>query len=191
MQVLHEFIVRMPKKFKDTIKFGETEIFLDSRFDEFGNRISEAEIVATPIKFPTGAQVGDTLYFHHHIVLDKRAEIDKELYRVKFDPNGGYGSQAYAYKNADGEVKVLPGWVFLIPEEGEEPTSESGLIISMKKEVKMEGVVRFDTDELREMGVSAGDRVGFSKESDYTMEVNGEKLWRMTPNDLMYVAEKV
>jgi co-chaperonin GroES (HSP10) len=61
----------------------------------------------------------------------------------------------------------------------------------MKKEVKMEGIVRFDTPELLEMGVNAGDRVGFSKESDYTMEVNGEKLWRMTPNDLLYVAEKV
>lgn len=191
MRVLHEFIVRMPKKFKDTIKFGDTEIFLDSRFDEFANRISEAEIVATPVKFPTGAKEGDTLYFHHHVVLDKRAEIDKELYRVKFDPEGGYGSQAYAYKGEDGAVKVLPGWVFLIPEEGEEPTSESGLILSMKKEVKMEGIVRFDTHELLEMGVNAGDRVGFSKESDYTMEVNGEKLWRMTPNDLLYVAEKV
>ena len=191
MRVLHEFIVRMPKKFKDTVKFGDTEIFLDSRFDEFANRISEAEIVATPVKFPTGAKEGDTLYFHHHVVLDKRAEIDKELYRVKFDPEGGYGSQAYAYKGEDGAVKELPGWVFLIPEEGEEPTSESGLIISMKKEVKMEGIVRFDTPELLEMGVNAGDRVGFSKESDYTMEVNGEKLWRMTPNDLLYVAEKV
>lgn len=191
MKVLHEFIVRMPKKFKDTIKFGDTEIFLDSRFDEFANRISEAEIVATPLKFSTGAKEGDTLYFHHHVVLDKRAEIDKELYRVKFDPEGGYGSQAYAYKGEDGEVKVLPGWVFLIPEVGEEPTSESGLIISMKKEVKMEGVVRFDTPELLEMGVKAGDRVGFSKESDYTMEVNGEKLWRMTPNDLLYVKEEV
>ena len=88
-------------------------------------------------------------------------------------------------------MKVLTGWVFIIPEEGEEPTSESGLIISTKKEVKMEGVVRFDTPELLEMGVKAGDRVGFSKESDYTMEVNGEKLWRMTPNDLLYVKEEV
>ena len=191
MKVLHEFIVRMPKKFKDTIKFGEVELFLDARFNEFANRISEAEIVATPVKFPTGAKEGDMLYFHHHVVLDKRAEIDKELYRVKYDPEGGYGSQAYAYKDSEGIITVLPGWVFLIPDEAKEPTSETGIIISTQKEVKREGVIRFNTPELLEMGVKAGDTVGFSKESDYTMEVDGEKLWRMTPNDLLYVKEAV
>jgi len=191
MKVLHEFIVRMPKKFKDTIKFGEVELFLDTRFNEFANRISEAEIVATPVKFPTGAKEGDMLYFHHHVVLDKRAEIDKDLYRVKYDPEGGYGSQAYAYKDSEDNISVLPGWVFLIADEGKEPTSETGIIISTQKEIKREGVVRFDTPELLEMGVKAGDMVGFSKESDYTMEVNGEKLWRMTPNDLLYVKEAV
>jgi co-chaperonin GroES (HSP10) len=191
MKVLHEFIVMMPKKFKDTIKFGEVELFLDARFNEFANRISEAEIVATPVKFPTGAKEGDTLYFHHHVVLDKRAEIDKDLYRVKYDPEGGYGSQAYAYKDSEDNITVLTGWVFLIPDEGKEPTSESGIIISTQKEIKREGVVRFDTPELLEMGVKAGDTVGFSKESDYTMEVDGEKLWRMTPNDLLYVKEAV
>jgi co-chaperonin GroES (HSP10) len=191
MKVLHEFIVRMPKKFKDTIKFGEVELFLDARFNEFANRISEAEIVATPVKFPTGAKEGDMLYFHHHVVLDKRAEIDKDLYRVKYDPEGGYGSQAYAYKDSEDNISVLSGWVFLIADEGKEPTSETGIIISTQKEIKREGVVRFDTPELLEMGVKAGDMVGFSKESDYTMEVNGEKLWRMTPNDLLYVKEAV
>jgi co-chaperonin GroES (HSP10) len=191
MKVLHEFIVRMPKKFKDTIKFGEVELFLDARFNEFANRISEAEIVATPVKFPTGAKEGDMLYFHHHVVLDRRAEIDKDLYRVKYDPEGGYGSQAYAYKDSEDNISVLSGWVFLIADEGKEPTSETGIIISTQKEIKREGVVRFDTPELLEMGVKAGDMVGFSKESDYTMEVNGEKLWRMTPNDLLYVKEAV
>ena len=185
------FIIKLPKKFKDKITVAGQELELVNKFHEFENRYMEAEIVSVPVAWETGAKPGDTLYFHHHVVLDKRAEIDKELYRVKFDPDGGYGSQAYAYKGDDGEVKVLTGWVFLIPEEAEEPTSDSGLIISTKKEVKMEGVIRFDTPELLDMGVKAGDRVGFSKESDYTMDVNGEKLWRMTPNDLLYVKEEV
>ena len=40
----------------------------------------------------------------------------------------------------------------------------------------------------KEVGVEIGDVVYFSKNSDYEMEVDGKKVWRMLVSDLMYVA---
>ena len=51
----------MPEKFNTHIQMGEKKLELVSKFDEFGNRVMEAEIVATPAKYDTGAKPGDTL----------------------------------------------------------------------------------------------------------------------------------
>ena len=65
-----KFIIRMPEKFKNKIAVGDQELELVSKFDEFGNRIMEAEIVAVPAKYETGAKPGDLLYFHHTVALN-------------------------------------------------------------------------------------------------------------------------
>ena len=69
MKALYHFIVKIPKAVKDTIKVGDQEMYLDSKWNEFQNRVSSAEIVAVPEKYNTGAQPGDLLYFHHNVVL--------------------------------------------------------------------------------------------------------------------------
>jgi co-chaperonin GroES (HSP10) len=48
------------------------------------------------------------------------------------------------------------------------------------------GRVWADSQELSREGLSKGDVVYFSKNSDYEMEVDGTKVWRMLIGDLMY-----
>ena len=69
MKALYHFIVKIPKPVKNTIKVGDQEMYLDSKWNEFQNRVSSAEIVAVPEKHNTGAEPGDLLYFHHNVVL--------------------------------------------------------------------------------------------------------------------------
>ena len=37
---------------------------------EFENRTTEAPVVAVPFKYETGVEPGDTLYFHHLVVIN-------------------------------------------------------------------------------------------------------------------------
>lgn len=186
------FLVRLPKRFKDTITVAGKELYLDNRFDEFNNRITEGEVVATPKKYNTGVSVGDTLYFHHHVVVDKGQKFQyddeaKDVYIVYYNPEDIRNSQAIAYKH-DGMVKEL-GWILLEPiEEEKETVLPSGLILVEKEETpKKEGRVAFDSLFFQENGVNIGDVVGFLKNRDYEIEIDGKKFWRMRHDDIVYV----
>lgn len=192
MYMTEHFLVRLPKRFKDTITVAGKELYLDNRFDEFNNRINEGEVVATPKKYETGVSVGDTLYFHHHVVVDKGQKFQydddsKDVYIVYYNPQDIRNSQAIAYKH-DGMVKEL-GWILLEPiEEEKETVLPSGLILVEKEETpKKEGRVAFDSLFFQENGVNIGDVVGFLKNRDYEIEIDGKKFWRMRHDDIVYV----
>jgi co-chaperonin GroES (HSP10) len=189
------FLIRLPKRFKDTITVAGKELYLDNRFDEFNNRITEGEVVATPKKYDTGVSVGDTLYFHHHVVVDKGQKFQyddesKDVYIVYYNPEDIRNSQAIAYKH-DGVVKEL-GWILLEPiEEDKETVLPSGLILVEKEETpKKEGRVAFDSLFFKDNDVSVGDVVGFLKNRDYEIEIDGKKFWRMRHDDIVYVRKE-
>ena len=69
MKSLRHFLVRVPNVTRDTFTLGDKELYLDTKWDEFSHRTMEGEVVATPAKYKTEVKVGDTLYFHHHVVL--------------------------------------------------------------------------------------------------------------------------
>ena len=195
MYMTEHFLVRLPKRFKDTITVAGKELYLDNRFDEFNNRINEGEVVATPKKYDTGVSVGDTLYFHHHVVVDKGQKFQydddaKDVYIVYYNPEDIRNSQAIAYKH-DGMVKEL-GWILLEPiEEEKETVLPSGLILVEKEETpKKEGRVAFDSLFFQENDVKVGDVVGFLKNRDYEIEIDGKKFWRMRHDDIVYVRKE-
>lgn len=189
MKALNLFIVKLPKKFKDTVEVNGTELYLASKFNEFENRYNYGEIISVPEKYNTGARVGDILYFHHHICIEPKYHLEDDLYMVQYEPDGGYGSHAYAYKNADGRVVMLSDWVFVRPPEKEDEQKTTSGIILLDQESKVEdhGEIVYDSEAITQAGAQAGDNVYFSKSSDYAMEVNDETVWRMRINDLLYV----
>jgi co-chaperonin GroES (HSP10) len=189
------FLVRLPKRFKDTITVAGKELYFDNRFDEFNSRITEGEVVAIPKKYDTGVSIGDTLYFHHHVVVDKGQKFQydddaKDVYIVYYNPEDIRNSQAIAYKH-DGVVKEL-GWILLEPiEEDKETVLPSGLILVEKEETpKKEGRVAFDSLFFQENDVNIGDVVGFLKNRDYEIEIDGKKFWRMRHDDIVYVRKE-
>ena len=166
------FIVRLPKKFKDTISIAGQEMYLASKFDEFGNRINYAEIVSTPARYEVDAKPGDILYFHHHVCVEKKYKLEDDLYMVQYDPNGGY---------------MLSDWVFVEAPEKETEKVVEGIIIIEEEKDADHGFIKYAGPDLKYLGAAVGDKVYFSKHSDYTMEVKGEPVWRMRHDDLLYV----
>lgn len=191
MNPLRDFIIYLPKKINDSIVVGGKELYIETKFDEFNHRYNFAEITAIPKKYNIGAKVGDTLYFHHHIISSNQLVISENHYIVSYSEEEGYHNHAYAYENEDG-IHMLNDWVFVesIAVE-EENKTESGIILSIKKEDEKEGRILYLNKEAEEyLGLKVGDVIGFSKNSDYPMTLkDGRKVWRMRNNDLVYVKE--
>ena len=117
MKTLDIFVVELEKQFNDTIKTDSgLELYVDNRFNEFEHRVTEGPVVCSPLKYNTGVEEGDTLYFHHLVVINEGQVLtgNDNHYLVRYDPNHTINNQAIAYKSKKtGEVKPLMGWALL------------------------------------------------------------------------------
>ena len=59
--------------------------------------------------------------------------------------------------------------------------------MSFDEELATDGVITFLTSEMVENGLRKGDRVRFSKHSDYEIQIEGKPYWRMRISDLELV----
>lgn len=190
MKPLHHFIVHIPQKFNDEVSFNGSTLKLVSKFNEFEHRVNSAKIVGAPSQFAN--RKGDTLYFHHHVVMEQMYDIGDDLYLVNYDPIGGYANHAIAIEDEAGDITMLGDWCFVAPPvEQEEETSDSGIILSLEKEPELEGVLLTLPSDSEWIGTKSGDMVGYTKNSEYEMElVNGDKVYRMRTTELVYAKEK-
>jgi len=186
MKPLHHFIVYIPQKFNDEVSFNGGTLQLVSKFNEFEHRVNSAEIFAAPSQFAN--YKGNTLYFHHHVVMEQMYDIGDDLYLVNHDPFGGYSNHAIAIEDKAGNITMLGDWCFVAPPvEEEEEASDSGIILSLKEEPELEGVLLALPSDSKWIGAKPGDMVGYTKNSEYEMKlVNGDKVYRMRTTELVY-----
>lgn len=195
MQSLHRFVVSVTGNTQDSVttESGLT-LFIDTRFNEFQHRVMEGTIVSTPAKYETGAKPGDTLYFHHRVVMEggQLFELDEKNQRmVNFDPDTPINSQAYAYKCQEtGEIHQLVGWCLLDPIAPKGAESKFIEVVEKSSDTCTEGRVIWDSPWLQEEGISVGDVVGFRPNIDYAMKVDGRDVVRLRIEDLMYATSK-
>ena len=192
MKTFDLFVVEIKKRINDTITTSSgLELYIDNRFDEFKNRTTEAPVVAVPFKYDTGVEVGDTLYFHHLVVVNDGQPLtgEDDHYLVRFDPRATVNNQAIAYKSAKtGEVHPLGGWALLEAVE-EEKEEESSVIevVKLKESPVTKGKVSFTPPWVVQLGLEVGDVVGFRKNMDYRITIEGTEYYRVRSEDLMYV----
>src|SRR5210317_2040865 len=191
MKTFDLFVVKIDRLINDTIKTeGGLELYIDNRFNEFQNRTTEAPVVAVPFKYDTGVELGDTLYFHHLVVINDGQPLTGEdnHYLVRFDPDNTVNNQAIAYKSAKtGRVHPLAGWSLLERvEEREEKQSGVIHVVKLKDSPVTKGKVSFTPPWVEELGLEVGDVVGFRKNMDYRITIEGEEYYRVRAEDLMY-----
>jgi co-chaperonin GroES (HSP10) len=191
MKTFDLFVVKIEKLINDTIKTeGGLELYIDNRFNEFQNRTTEAPVVAVPFKYDTGVEVGDTLYFHHLVVVNDGQPLtgEDDHYLVRFDPDNTVNNQAIAYKSAKtGRVHPLAGWSLLERvEEREEKQSDIIDVIKLKDNPVTKGKVSFTPPWVEDLGLEVGDVVGFRKNMDYRITIEEKEYYRVRAEDLMY-----
>ena len=195
MRTFDKFIVRVPKRMNDemTLKSG-LKLFVDTRFNEFEHRVNEGEVVSTPFKYETPVSVGDTLYFHHLVVINDGQALDdyKDQYLVTYHPTIAVNNQAIGYKSKEtGQFHPLNGWAILSEAEvKEEPVSTIIEVVKLTEEPVRKGVVAFDSDETVALGLKVGDVVGIRKNHDSRFKIDGEEFYRTRVEDLLYVEEE-
>jgi len=197
MKTFNFFVVELKKLINDTVKTDSgLELYIDTRFEmgEFEYRVNEGPVVASPFKYDTGVKPGDTLYFHHLVVMQGGQPLtgEDDHYIVKYDPEA-INSQAIAFKCQDtGEIKTLGGWTLLeAVEEEEEFPSDLIEMVELEQKLPTKGRLVYGNEETDYMGLAPGDVVGFAKNRDYRLKIDGKEYYRTRAEDLLYVEEEV
>jgi len=198
MKTFNLFVVKLENRLKDTITTESGfELYVDAKFNDFNNRTTEGPVVCVPFKYDTGVEVGDTLYFHHLVVLggDNNGQIFTEednTYIVNYDPKHAISNQAIAYKSKkDNKIRCLTGWCLLKSTEQEELSLKSDVIeiVELEEKLPTKGEVVYTCKEADEIGVTPGDIVGFKQNRDYRITIDGQEYYRTRAEDLMYVED--
>ena len=193
MKTLDLFVVELEKQLNDTMTTdGGLELYVDTRFNEFEHRVTEGPVVSPPIKHNTGVEPGDTLYFHHLVVLNEGQALTghENQYLVRYDPDHTINNQAIGYKSSkSGHIHPLAGWALLEPVEQEELKTKSDVIevVELKKALPTKGRVAFKAPWLEELGLKQGDVVGFKQNRDYRIKIDDKEYYRTRKEDLLYV----
>ena len=195
MRTFNLFVVKLEKTTNDTITTESgLELIIDTRFDEFKHRVTEGPVLAVPFKYDHGVKEGDTLYFHHLVVMNEGQVLTGEdsTYVVRYDPENAVNNQAIAYKSQkDGKIHALAGWCLLEAVEQEELKLTSDIIEVVDNEEKLptKGKVAYLCKEAESFNLQAGDVVGFKENRDYRILIDNTEYYRTRAEDLMYVEE--
>ena len=195
MRTFDLFVIELDKQIEDTMTTaGGLELYVDNRFREFDLRKNEAPVVAAPFKYDTGVEVGDTLYFHHLVVMNEGQALTGEdkHFLVKYSEESAISNQAIAYKSKEtGEIKPLFGWAILeeIKEEKDNVSeTQSGIVtVQLKEKATTKAKLAFESEETKRMGLEIGDVIGFKKDIDYRFKIDGKEYIRIPEDRLLYV----
>ena len=135
------------------------------------------------------------MYFHHLVVINEGQGLTghENHYLIRYDDKHTINNQAIAYKCQNTkEIKPLAGWSLLKPvEQKAEVVSDIIEVINTEEEkLPTRGEVAFDAPWLEELGVKKGDIVGFEKNRDYRIKIDGQEYYRTRAEDLMYIIEE-
>lgn len=194
--MMYEVLVHVPETYASTRQIADNfEILVENFTDDVVNTIRHGTVKEVPIMYKSILKKDDEIYFHHNII---RKTIDwegkeqvgmyefdrnKDLYRCPLD-------SIFAIVR-DGIFKAVTPFCFIKPIEVTNEEYKHGLIIPIKNDEKENyGVIRYGNSDLEEKGFNEGDIIIFSKDSEYTYNVFGEKLYRMKTNDILAKVER-
>lgn len=194
MKTLDLFVVELEKPVHDEIVLQNgAKLFVDSKFNEFKWRVTEGPVVCAPLKHDTGVEEGDTLYFHHLVVVNEGQVLTghDNHYLVRYDPEQTTNNQAIAYKNKKGVINTLAGWALIKPIFEEEESSDLIETVKLKEATTTKGIIAFDAPYLEEAGVACGDIVVFRDNMQYKITIDETDYYRVRVQDLLYVEEEI
>lgn len=181
MKSLYNYIISTTNRYDNKVSIDNKELILNTEITErdyrFVNRIGT--VVNVPINISTPIKQGDDVIIHHNVFrrwFDVRgvernsgSYIDEDKYIVSPD-------QLFAYKQ-NGKWHCPNMYCFVEPLENKD-------IWSTESEQKLLGKLTYTNDYLESLGLSYGDTVGFTPDSEYEFNIDDKKLYRILSTDI-------
>lgn len=181
MKSLYNYIISTTNRYDNKVSIDNKELILNTEITErdykFVNRIGT--VVNVPININTPIKSGDEVIIHHNVFrrwFDARGNernsgsyIDEDKYIVSPD-------QLFAYKQND-KWHCPNMYCFVEPLKNED-------IWSTESEQKLLGKLTYTNDYLESLGLSYGDIVGFTPDSEYEFNIDDKKLYRILSTDI-------
>ena len=181
MQSLFEYIISTENRYNNTIDIDGKELVVNTEITErdyiFVNRIGK--VLKLPLYNDSIVNKGDEVIVHHNVF---RRWIDmkgREKNSSSFLNENEYfvsPDQIFAYKR-DNKWISLPDYCFAKPIYEEDKWV-------LKTDENLSGVLTYSNTTLESLGVSIGDTVGFTPDSEYEFDIEGQKLYRILSNHI-------
>lgn len=187
MKSVYQFIISpLNKRYNNTVDLGGKDIIINTDISNFEYISREAKVISIPTKFKTPVKEGDTVIVHHNIFrrwYDVRGNernsssyISEDRYTCSLD-------QIFMYKRDGIDWSGFDDYCFISPIKN----TDKFLI---DKAAPLKGVIEVSNPILESMGLSVGDVIGFTPNSEYEFVVDGKLMYRMTDKDICYLYEK-
>ena len=181
MRSIYDFIVKpVGKRYDNEKKVGDKTLITNSSIESFKSVNNYAEVVATPLAYDTGINVGDIIIIHHNVFRrfydmrgnqkDSRSMFIDDLYFVAPD-------QIYLYGNTK-KWKTFNDRCFVIPIKNKDS-------FSLEKEQELVGILKYGNSSLQALGINPGDLIGYTPGSEFEFVVDEKKLYCMKSNDIV------
>jgi co-chaperonin GroES (HSP10) len=181
MKSLYDFIVKpLGDRYENEIKLGDKTLVLNTKIENWKAVNNLAVVIETPKAFKTDIKKGDIIVVHQNVFRvfydmkgvkkNSRSYFKDGLYFCAID-------QIYLYKNI-GDWKSFGDRSFVIPLKNKQS-------LSLDKEQKLIGILKYGNSSLEALKISPGDVVGFTPNSEWDFIVDDQRVYCMKSNDIV------
>lgn len=180
MKSLYDFIIKpLNGRYENVKKIGDNELIVNTSVENHNFVSKRAIVVSTPKAYNTPIKEGDEVIVHHNIFrryYDMRGNEKNSGSYFKDDMCFCNITQIYLYKSKD-EYKTNLNYCFIKPLVSKE-------YLSLDKEIPLKGVVKYSNKHLEDVGISKGDLITFTPNSEFEFYFGEDRLYCMKFNDI-------
>jgi hypothetical protein len=181
MNSLYDFIVKpYGGRYDNSIKVGDKELVLNTKIETFKAVNNIAEVVAVPLAVRTNIKVGDKVIIHHNVFrvfYDIRGAKKNSRSLFKDDTFFVSLDQIYMYGDL-GNWKAFGDRCFVMPLKSKD-------FLTLDKEQKLIGILKYGNSSLEALKISPGDLVGYTPFGEFDFIIDDQRLYCMKSNDIV------
>ena len=181
MQSLFDYIISTNNRYNNAVNINSKELIVNTEITErdfqFVNRIGT--VLSTPKSNDSIIKKGDEVIVHHNVFRRGYDIRQKEKNSSSFLEENKYivpQDQIFAYKR-NNKWNSLPGYCFVKPVYIEDEWA-------LYTDQSLYGELIYSNSALDSLGLSQGDVVGFTPNSEYEFNIDGQKLYRILSNHI-------
>lgn len=181
------FFIIKPKgsEYLDEIEIAGQKIAINATLENHKNVNRFAEVVNVPSHYEGDISIGDTIVVHHNIFriyYDMKGRPRRSPNYFRDDIYIIDTSQFYLFHNG-AKWQSVEDYCFI------SPINKENKYLYEEGEEMHTGIVVYSNKKLNDLGVYDGDKVNFTKNSEYEFVINDQRLFRMNTKDICTVID--